>query len=203
MRNAGAAFSSMRTVLRQQSTSDLRNAASVQVACPACEEMSFTRIAGPPLERDQVDSGWSCPRCHARPSPAGPPPLTGRPVASCWICGTEEFYIQKDFNRQLGLFIVLVSAGLIFLVMLLTQDHLLGIGLLLGVALADWIVYRLIRNVTVCYLCHSLYRGFPQHPDHAGFYLGNEEKHKKLRKKWLEESVERALVDRPRPGQAE
>jgi hypothetical protein len=151
--------------------------------------MSLTRIGEAPPGAGGEGGNWRCPHCHASPGAAGPPPVRGRAVTRCWICGTEEFYIQKDFNRQLGLFIVLVSAGLIFLVMLVTQDHLLGIGLLAGVALADWIVYRLIRNVTVCYLCHSLYRGFPQHPDHAGFYLGSEEKYKKLRKKWLEESA--------------
>lgn len=162
--------------------------------------MSFTVIDGraepgagepagqPPPSRGEAAAGtsvWRCPHCRTGPPDPGPRPVRGQPVAKCWICGSEEFYIQKDFNRQLGLLIVLLSGGLIFLVMLL-KDHRLGIGLLVGVVLVDWVVYRLIRNVTVCYLCHSLYRGFPQHAEHTGFYLGNEEKYKKLRKEWLE-----------------
>ncbi len=176
-------------MLHEALISDLKITASLQVACPSCEAVSFTRIDGPRAEGGGADGEWTCPHCHASPEDAGPLPVKGESVSKCWICGTEEFYIQKDFNRQLGLFIVLLSAGLIFLMMLLTQNHRLGIGLLLGVACLDWFVFRLIKNVTVCYLCHSLYRGFPQHPDHAGFYLGNEEKYKKLRKKWLEERV--------------
>ena len=177
-------------MLRQALTSDLKNTASVQVACPSCEVMSFTRVDGTRAEGGGADGGWRCPHCHTTPRDSGPPPIKGQPVSKCWICGTEEFYVQKDFNRQLGLFIVLLSAGLIFLMMLLTQGHRLGIGLLVGVLFLDWVVYCLIKNVTVCYLCHSIYRGFPQHPDHTGFYLGNEEKYKKLRKRWLEERVE-------------
>ncbi len=176
-------------MLHQAFSSDLKDTASLQVACPSCEAMSFTRIDGPRAGGSGEDGEWRCPHCHRSPGDCGPPPIKGRSVSKCWICGTEEFYIQKDFNRHLGLFIVLLSAGLIFLIMLLTQDHRLGIGLLLGVASIDWIVYRLIKNVTVCYLCHSLYRGFPQHPEHTGFYLGNEEKYKKLRNRWLEERV--------------
>lgn len=175
------------SVLHQALTTEPRTASSVQVACPRCEELSFSRIGSSSMVGESPD--WSCPHCHVSPRDAGPRPGKDKPVTKCWICGTEEFYIQKDFNRQLGLFIVLLSAGLIFLVMLITQDHRLGIGLLLGVAFLDWIVYRLIKNVTVCYLCHSLYRGFPQNPDHTGFYLGNEEKYKQLRKKWLEDRV--------------
>ena len=148
--------------------------------------MSFTRVEhGGPRE----GSVWCCPHCQISPKEPGPAPVEGEAVEKCWVCSTEEFYVQKDFNRELGLMIVLLSAGLIFLVMLLTQGHWLGIALLVGVALIDWLVYRLIRNVTVCYLCHSLYRGFPQHEEHTGFYLGHEEKFKKLRRTWLERCV--------------
>ena len=175
------------SVLHQPPTTEGRTIASIQVACPGCEEMSFTRLEEP--EETTAGLAWSCPHCHASPRDPGPRPVPGEPVVKCWICGADELYIQKDFNRQLGLFIVLLSAGLIFLFMLITQDHRLGIGLLLGIAFLDWMVYRLIRNVTVCYLCQSLYRGFPQCPSHTGFYLGNEEKYKPLRKKWLEERM--------------
>ncbi len=106
----------------------------------------------------------------------------------CFVCGNEEFYIQKDFNRELGLMIVLGSAIFVFLLMLVIH-HILGIICLLAVALVDWFVYRLLANVTVCYLCQSIYRGFPLNPRHTGFYLGNEEKYKKRRNSWVKTLV--------------
>ena len=116
-------------------------------------------------------------------------PHVGSPIRSCWVCGNEEFYVQKDFNRELGLLIVLASAMIVFLIMLLI-GHLLGILCLLAIALLDWAIYRWISQCTVCYLCQSIYRGFPPHADYRGFYLGFEEKYKKGRQKWLEEVLE-------------
>lgn len=60
-----------------------------------------------------------------------------------------------------------------------------GMVCLGGIALADWLVYRKLADVTVCYLCQSIYRGLPLNEAHRGFYLGLEEKHKKLRQRWL------------------
>ena len=168
-------------------TSSLHNATardadgpSVQVACPTCETITRCAVGG---DAPQVDASWRCPHCEVE-TPGGTSPVAGQSVDRCWVCGCEEFYIQKDFNRRLGLTIVLFSFGIIFVVML-TAGHLAGIYLLFGLALIDWVIYQLLRNVTVCYLCHTIYRGFPQNPNHVGFYLGNEEKYKKLRQDWL------------------
>src|SRR5688572_2786812 len=111
-------------------------------------------------------------------------PRAGSSIRKCWVCGNEEFYVQKDFNRELGLVIVLASAMVVFLIMLLI-DSMLGILCLLAMAILDLVVYRAIANCTVCYLCQSIYRGFPINPEHGGFYLGSEERYKKLRQAWL------------------
>ncbi len=73
----------------------------------------------------------------------------------------------------------------VFLVMLLV-GHLAGLYCLFALAAADFLVYWRWKNVTVCYLCHAIYRGFRQNPAHKGFYLGNEEKYKHLRSDWIE-----------------
>ncbi len=169
--------------------------ASIQVSCPRCERESFAVVGGDDRIRfaskatgdpgDEADT-WRCLHCGAQSDGVTHRPRHDAVVSQCWVCGADEFYIQKDFNRQLGLFIVLLSAGFIFLVMLLTQDHRLGVVLLLAVAAVDWVIYRCLRNVTVCYLCQSIYRGFPQNNAHRGFYLGLEEKYKKPRRSWLE-----------------
>ena len=66
---------------------------------------------------------------------------------------------------------------------MLWKGHLAGLYLLFGLAAIDFIVYQLLPNVTVCYLCQSVYRGVPA-GGHGGFYLGDEEKYKHLRKDW-------------------
>ncbi len=44
-------------------------------------------------------------------------------------------------------------------------------------AVVDFIAYSLVRNVTVCYSCHALYRGFEGNPDHEPFDLKRLEKY--------------------------
>ena len=60
---------------------------------------------------------FECDDCHLRV------PLHARSLdahqqlGECALCGTNEFFIQKDFNRRLGLFVVIISALVAFLVM--------------------------------------------------------------------------------------
>lgn len=168
----------------QRRSSRARAQSSIQFLCPRCEEM-FLCPADPLLASG---GALSCPHCrlalHGLSRGEGGSSPAAEAVERCWVCGNEELYIQKDFNRELGFMIVLGSAMIIFLVMLLI-DHVFGIFCLLGIAVVDWIAYRLLANVTVCYLCQTIYRGFPQNPEHHGFYLGNEEKYKKRRQEWL------------------
>jgi hypothetical protein len=170
---------------------------TVEYRCPRCEALfhlapwreaeESTPLAA--CSREGTAEARACPRCHLDLGPGAAPPAPGRPVERCWLCGNGDFYIQKDFNRRLGLTLVVGSALAVFLVMLLA-GHLVGIYCLLGIALLDLAAYHLLSNVAVCYLCHSVYRGFPLHPGHAGFYLGLEEKHKKLRQQWLGKVLE-------------
>ena len=76
----------------------------------------------------------------------------------------------------------------VFLVMLIF-GHIPGLYCLFALAAADGLIYWRWKNVTVCYLCHAIYRGFKANPRHSGFYLGNEEKYKHLRVEWIERAV--------------
>jgi hypothetical protein len=165
-------------------TSPGRQAASVQWICPRCDAIS-ARL----LKEAASSESPACGECGLQFAGGEPMPAPGRPLESCWVCGNRQFYVQKDFNRELGLAIVIGSFFLVFLVMLLV-DHRAGIFCLFGLALIDWLVYRKLRNVTVCYLCQSIYRGLPLNPAHRGFYLGDEERFKGLRPKWLAQVLE-------------
>ena len=157
-------------------------AASVQFACPGCEG-EFHLPCG--IAPETGEGHGCCPGCGFKFGSGIEALGVDSPVEKCAICASEDFYIQKDFNRQLGLMVALSSLMGAFLVMLLV-DHLTGIYCLFALAATDFLVYWRWKNVTVCYLCHAIYRGFRQNPDHEGFYLGNEEKYKHLRSDWIE-----------------
>ena len=44
-------------------------------------------------------------------------------------------------------------------------------------ALVDFVAYRFVREVTVCYSCHTIYRGFNRNPEHEAFDLKKLEKY--------------------------
>ena len=97
-------------------------------------------------------------------------------VKTCVSCGHDAFYVQKDFNRTLGLGIVAlgVAASLYFFS---RGEPLYSMAALAATALIDSLVYLLVGDVTVCYSCHALYRGFTRNPDHQGFDLKKLEKY--------------------------
>ncbi len=96
--------------------------------------------------------------------------LRGGPVDTCTACGHSNLYIQKDFNRALGLTIVVIGV-LVSLAFFARNEPFLAMLALVGMAVIDGAVYLMVPEVTVCYVCHAIYRGFGRHPDHSGFDL--------------------------------
>jgi hypothetical protein len=81
-----------------------------------------------------------------------------RAVDRCPVCGGADFYIRKDFNPKLGLTVViigaLISAGFYWF-----GRDLIAYGILASAALIDLVVYGRLKDVTVCYRCHTEFRG--------------------------------------------
>ena len=97
-------------------------------------------------------------------------------VTACVSCGHDAFYVQKDFNRQLGL--AIVSLGVVGSIYFFARGlPMYAMGSLGLTAVVDFLAYSLVRNVTVCYACHALYRGFEQNPEHETFDLKKLEKY--------------------------
>lgn len=97
-------------------------------------------------------------------------------VDQCALCGLEKLYIQKDFNRTLGVSIF-VGAAIVSLV-LYGYNHVVSSFLVLGAAAAvDYLLYVALPEVTICYRCHSQYRRFASNPSNEGFELGLAEKY--------------------------
>ena len=97
-------------------------------------------------------------------------------VTACVSCGHDALYVQKDFNRQLGLFIVGggIAASIYFFA---RSQPIVAMGALGLTALVDFLLYLFVREVTVCYACHAIYRGFGPNPEHEPFDLKKLEKY--------------------------
>jgi hypothetical protein len=118
-----------------------------------------------------------CPECgqtaHLRLTSAV---RAGQAVDLCAGCGHDNLYIQKDFSRFLGMAVVVVGV-LASVVLFATGYAFLALGALVGMAIIDAVIYALVGTVTVCYACHTIYRGFPLNPDHEPFNLELLERH--------------------------
>ena len=84
-------------------------------------------------------------------------------IQFCAICRCRDLYVQKDFNRKVGCAIAVIGAVLAPFTKLIS---------LFVCALIDLVLYLSLPPITVCYRCHSIYRGFSKNPNHEGFNLG-------------------------------
>ena len=71
----------------------------------------------------------------------------------CPHCGAAHLYRQKDFNRKLGLILLILGIGMSFFTY--------GISLLL-VTVFDWLLYKRVGEVGCCYQCKSQFRNSPE-----------------------------------------
>jgi hypothetical protein len=103
------------------------------------------------------------------------PPAGSSPTA-CLGCGHTDFYVQKDFNRNLGLAIVVIGIA-VSLYFFSQNKPMLAMGALGLTAVVDFLTFYLVGEVAVCYACHAVYRGFERNPEHEAFDLKKLEKY--------------------------
>lgn len=130
---------------------------SVNYLCPSCDAR---------LSREPGDAAGACERCGAASAISAPPAETV--IERCAACGHDQLYFQKDFNRRTG--IALVVLGSIFV------PWTYGLSLL-GVTVLDYIVWRMVKDVIVCYRCQAVHRGYPPNPALKPFDLVVHDRH--------------------------
>ncbi len=131
--------------------------ASVHYLCTSCEQR-LARTAGEPSR--------ACEHCGAATAVTAPP--ENAVISQCAACGHEELYFQKDFNRTTG--VALVAIGAVFV------PWTYGLSLL-GVTILDYIVWRVVKDVIVCYECQAVHRGYPANPELKPFDLITHDRH--------------------------
>ena len=95
-------------------------------------------------------------------------PPAGAIIEKCAACDHDQLYFQKDFTRRTG--VALVVVGAVFV------PWTWGLSLL-GVTILDYIVWRIVRDVIVCYRCQAVHRGYPPNPGIKPFDLVTHDRH--------------------------
>ena len=124
----------------------------VTLNCPGCEGALPVDVADGP-------SGVTCGRCDRSIALSVSDDVRAdRRVDTCPVCEGQDFYIRKDFDPKLGLTVViigaLISAGFYWFGL-----DLMAYGVLAGAVLIDLVVYRRLGDLSVCYRCHTEFRG--------------------------------------------
>ncbi len=117
--------------------------------CPLCQKTIRLRITEPMRRQNMVDR--------------------------CAVCDCDTVYVQKDFNRTLGVSIFL--AGAVLFLLCAWKNRLVEGTLVWAVfVIADALLYKYLPDVTICYKCYAQYRGVTPNPDNQAFELGLAEK---------------------------
>jgi hypothetical protein len=120
--------------------------------CPSCD-------AGLPVHGDEEAAAIRCGRC-GRDIPLVMTELlrNDRGVDRCPVCQGADFYARKDFDPTIGLSVVIAGAIVSGMFYWFGRD-LIAYGILAAAALIDLIVYSRLEDITVCYRCHTEFRG--------------------------------------------
>lgn len=136
--------------------------------CQKCLRANQTRMAPPGA------GPWTCEGCGevwpVRAEAVGP----GGELRSCPVCTCPDLYRQRDFNRKLGIAIIILGA------VLAPATHYISLVLF---ALIDFGIYWITSNVAVCHHCRSIFRRYPGIADLPPFDLNTSDKYLEIERK--------------------
>lgn len=106
------------------------------------------------ISRWETFDNFHCPKCQQKVEhEVTPSASTQEELRHCLICGSNNLFRQKLFNRNWG--VAIVVAGII--VSLFVKMKVVPI---LIVGLIDLLLYLFLPFMVVCYRCDAEYRGF-------------------------------------------
>jgi hypothetical protein len=124
----------------------------VVARCPKCD-------AGLPVDAAEAPDSIKCGGCGEMLALSFSDDLRADVrVDACPVCRGADFYIRKDFDPKVGLTVVIIG-GLVSAIFYWFGEDLIAYSILAFAAVVDLIVYGRLGDVTVCYRCHSEFRG--------------------------------------------
>lgn len=141
--------------------------ATAQWRCLACLKAQETESSPATL------GPWKCEHCGEE-RPARPEAVNGEGVlVACPVCSCPDIYRQRDFNRALGIGIIV--AGI--LIGLASRSFLVLFLMLNLVAAIDFAIYRLVREIVICYHCQAIFGNYPGTKEVPAFDLDTSDKY--------------------------
>jgi len=124
----------------------------IVVKCPQCD-------AGLPIRAPSAPDVISCGSCGREiPLTVSAAVRADEAVDACPVCAGGDFYTRKDFNPKIGVTIVAIGASISAVFYWFKRD-LIAYSILAVATLVDLVIYGRLKEVTVCYRCHSEFRG--------------------------------------------
>ena len=124
----------------------------VLVKCPQCD-------AGLPVDASRTPAQITCGACERVIAMDWSDAVRAdEAVDKCPVCSGAEFYTRKDFNPKIGVTIVAIGASISAIFYYFKRD-LIAYSILAVATLVDLVIYGRLKEVTVCYRCHSEFRG--------------------------------------------
>jgi len=152
---------------------------NLSVPCPECNEVIQTEIPAKKSGEDKPDIAIHCSSCAWKTElDVSESIQKDSLIDRCPVCDCEEFYIQNDLSQKIGCAIVIVGA------IFVPWTYGLSLGV---VALIDFILYKFLPRVTLCYRCKTIFRGFKKNPNHLAFEMSTEEKYRMIKRAAREE----------------
>lgn len=110
---------------------------------------------------------WTCKSC-SEATGAHPESLREDKIVGCPLCGCPDIYRQRDFNRVLGVAIIVVGA------VLAPFTYYISLAVFAAV---DFLVFYLVRDVVCCHHCQAQMRGYPGTKEAPDFDLNVSDKY--------------------------
>ena len=124
----------------------------VLAKCPQCD-------VGLPLRADSAPALITCGSCGKEmPITMSEALRADTGVDTCPVCAGGDFYRRKDFNPKVGVTIVAIGASISAVFYWFKRDFI-AYSILGFATLIDLFIYGRLKDITVCYRCHSEFRG--------------------------------------------
>jgi DNA-directed RNA polymerase subunit RPC12/RpoP len=124
----------------------------VLARCPQCD-------AGLPVNAADAPRAIKCGRCGRDiPLSVSESLRADQGVDRCPVCDGADFYARKDFDPKIGLTVVIIGIAISVGFYWFKRD-LIAYSILAAATLIDLIVYQRLTDLSVCYRCHTEFRG--------------------------------------------
>jgi len=125
---------------------------NIVAKCPKCD-------AGLPIDASLAPERITCGGCGREIGLTWSPAVRAdESVDKCPVCAGGDFYVRKDFDPKIGLAIVVIGASISAVFYWFKRD-VIAYSILAFATLIDLVIYGRLKEVTVCYRCHSEFRG--------------------------------------------